>query len=323
MKIAIISKGGNELDEGMKKYGKQIYNNIKFSDHNVRFFNIYNIGSLEMWKELYVFGPDIIHLIPGVTSKNLLLLYSLKKICKSTTIVNVLQNNVNPTIASVDQISPDIALVQSKSSVKIFNNTDTKINWIGSGVDLDKFDSNITKLEARNKLGIETKNEVYLHVGHIKEGRNVESLAQLTEHGKVIVVGSPKYKPNQQVLKKLKKSGCKVVIEYIPNIQIYYTAADYYIFPTKEENNSIPLPLSILESLAAGTPVISTKYGGIQDWFDQSESIQFVDEINSENVLSQRQMLVNDNTRDLVKNFTWENISNEIVEMYCEEYDKK
>jgi glycosyltransferase involved in cell wall biosynthesis len=51
-------------------------------------------------------------------------------------------------------------------------------------------------------------------------------------------------------------------------ISLVYSAADVFVIPTREDN----LPLTVLESLACGTPVIGSDVGGVPDMVRQGET---------------------------------------------------
>jgi glycosyltransferase involved in cell wall biosynthesis len=53
------------------------------------------------------------------------------------------------------------------------------------------------------------------------------------------------------------RDGVKIIEEYLPNIQVVYQLADVYIFPTISRDYVIDIPLSAIEALACGTPVIT------------------------------------------------------------------
>ena len=71
-----------------------------------------------------------------------------------------------------------------------------------------------------------------------------------------------------------------IINEYLENIEFYYKASDYYCFPVRNPKYCIDLPFSIVESLACGTPVLSTPFGVISSGFTGIQLIRDVENWN-------------------------------------------
>jgi glycosyltransferase involved in cell wall biosynthesis len=154
------------------------------------------------------------------------------------------------------------------------------------GVDTDKFSpvANMAERAAlREKYGLAIDARVYLHVGQITAKRNVLLLANLVDTGtEVVVVGSSSsaaqgFPHDAEVVEYLESRGVKVWIRYFEKVQELYRLADCYLFPTFHETGGIGFPLSVLEALACGTTVVTTRFGGLPAEFANRWPLQFGD----------------------------------------------
>ena len=127
------------------------------------------------------------------------------------------------------------------------------------------------KKTLRAQYGISLDAFVVTHVGHLNHGRNLTSLMPLqTAHVQVVIVGSsstPEDAIGPASLKaELENKGAIVLDRFIERIEEIYQLSDLYIFPVKNKNSSIGMPLSILEARACGIPVLTTDFGGVKQF---------------------------------------------------------
>ncbi len=136
-----------------------------------------------------------------------------------------------------------------------------------AGVDLERFGtvSPEKKRDLRQTLGFPEDRVVVLHVGHLNTGRNLAAFHCFKGQGEFfpVVVGSTTVSPNTEVVNGLRDAGVTVIHKYIQRIEEYYQAADCYLFPTIDDRWCVQVPLSVIESLACGTPVVATRFEGL------------------------------------------------------------
>jgi glycosyltransferase involved in cell wall biosynthesis len=80
-----------------------------------------------------------------------------------------------------------------------------------------------------------------------------------------LVVGSTKTDYDQSVIHTLLANGVAVHRDYVSDIASVYRAADVYVFPVHGARGAIDLPLSVLEALACGVPVVARPFGVLSD----------------------------------------------------------
>jgi dTMP kinase len=101
-----------------------------------------------------------------------------------------------------------------------------------------------------------------LHVGHIRRSRNLDALASLAVRGaNVLLVASPDTAQNDALRRRLEDAGVAVHRARVTDMAAVYRAADLYVFPVTDVRGCIETPMSALESLAVGTPVVATPFG--------------------------------------------------------------
>lgn len=148
-------------------------------------------------------------------------------------------------------------------------------DYIKTGVDTARF-CPVTpekKYALRRKYGIPEGKPVVLHVGHLRQGRNIGPLLDLPDHWQVILVVSSYMADSRDAAfrqKFLEKSNVMLIEDYVPQIQELYQLADVYLFPVTEPGNCIDVPLSALEAASCGIPVAATAYGELRELLELS-----------------------------------------------------
>ncbi|MEJ5226582.1 glycosyltransferase family 4 protein [Thermodesulfovibrio sp.] len=147
---------------------------------------------------------------------------------------------------------------------------------IYNGTDLDKFeklDRETYRNQIRKKFGIDNKDFVLLFVGSGFERKGVKYLIEAAEKVEqpltVLVVGKGNSKRYVKYIKKQRVIFCGPQRE----IEKFYVASDLFLFPTIYE----PFGLVVLEAMASGLPVITTKLCGASEIITHGENGFVVD----------------------------------------------
>ena len=137
--------------------------------------------------------------------------------------------------------------------------------------------SSVITEQYRKKLGISKKDKVVLFVGRMSAEKGIDQLLNAVEltkvrNIKVVIVGSYYYSENikdeyQNKLHEMaKKMDNKIIFAgYIGQDELpyLYSASDIVVLPSMWEE---PAGLTMIEALACGKPVITTKSGGIPEY---------------------------------------------------------
>lgn len=109
--------------------------------------------------------------------------------------------------------------------------------------------------ELKKKFGIDPSKPLVVHVGHCSAGRGLEDFATIT-NAERMVVASGMFE-NAETIACLDQAGVKIHKGYLPHVEEIYQMADVYFFPTHSTEYVISVPLSVMEALSCGVPVIA------------------------------------------------------------------
>lgn len=187
-----------------------------------------------------------------------------------------------------------------------------RVRYIRTGVDTQRFvpvaPEQAAQLKAR--YGLDPNKKTVLHVGHLKQGRNLDQLLKIDPSYQILLVTSTLTKNEQDVLLEQRlraRPDLHIVTDYLPEIQQVYQLCDVYFFPVVQEGNCIDVPLSCLEAAACGKPVVTTVYGetkqflGKPGWF-------FLDSLEKEEINSRLEEALTDSGTDIrhsVAEYDW------------------
>ena len=139
---------------------------------------------------------------------------------------------------------------------------------------IDQFREKISKEEARNYLGIQADKKILLMVGTICErkgqGTLAEAVAQLRKTRKdfqCYLVGAneqiagPYLKKIYNIIKENHLHDTLKVVPEVKELYWYYRASDIFVFTSRSEC----YPLSTLEAMAFGLPIVTTPCCGVTE----------------------------------------------------------
>jgi glycosyltransferase involved in cell wall biosynthesis len=335
LRIVLIGTFATRADEGLRSISSRILKELQ-KEHEVIAFNTWESlgwGSVQTVKR---FKPNILHYLTGPTVRSFVVLRVYKLLLGD---IICIASSIRPFFSSksrwaVSFLKPDLVLTQATRWETFFRSKGIKTIPLMNGVDLARFqpvDRPQTSKELRRKYGIPIDKFVVLHVGHIKENRNVEVLAGLQGFSDVqcVVVGSTSTEVNRSLKDRLSSAGCIVIDEFVENIAELYQLSDCYVFCVRDvaandypayyqQVGVIDTPLSVLEAMASNLPVVTTRIGSLPRLFEERDGFHFYDG-SLENLL-QKIGTVRKNpaakTREMVAPYDWTRIIAQLEEIY-------
>lgn len=312
-------------DEGMAKVGSYLSKELS-NRHDVLHLSVKRLFSKEFWKKIKDFCPQIIHYIPGTSIRNLIIIKVLKFYCGRAKIITSVQQ---PNFSAFSKIlipllKPDLVLVQSLRTERMFNSAGCRTVFLPNGVDSQRFIpvSSEVKRTLKAKYQVDTTKAIVLHVGPLRKWRNIDILGKVQQHedNQVIAIASTTNPSEKEACQQLKQAGCMVWQTYLENIEEVYALSDYYIFPPTYKLGSIEVPLSVMEAMSCNLQVISTKYGALPRLFTEGEGLYFAD--RDVDLVSLLKRVKTDNrqvkTREKVLTYTWGSIAERLEQIYSE-----
>lgn len=217
--------------------------------------------------------------------------------------------------------------------INFYGVPEEKITVIPNGVDLNEFRPDKEKREKiRQKLGIGENEILLLFTGHEFERKGlrylIEALPMLKDKNiiKLVVIGKDNPEPYKRLAQKLEVLDKVKFIGFVPDITLYYSASDVFVFPTAYEAFS----LATLEAIASGLPILATRVNGTRELIKEGYNGFFI-ERDPTNIAEKINILIEDvnlrkqmsrNARKTAEKYSWDKIAKRYVEVY-EEVSKK
>lgn len=235
--------------------------------------------------------PDIIHYVTGPTIRSLLVLAAYRRIMPGTrTVVSAVRPYLGRAARrAVRFLGPDLFLGQSERWEALFADAGVATRFVPNGVDLERFKplDGGSVAEVRRKYGLPVDRTLLLHVGHLRRNRGLEHLIRLQAGGiQTVLVASTAMPADEALRRELVAAGCIVLHQYLDRIEEVYGACDCYVFPVVDrppeqfpesynEIGVIDTPLSVLEAMSCGLPVVATPFGALPRMFGQVSGLWF------------------------------------------------
>lgn len=327
LRIVMLSDYQSRMDEGVNNIAAHMMEHVG-GVHEIRHECLRPYRRLlrpGFWNSVRRVRPDIIHFVPGPTLKSFLLVKALQMVCpKAKTVMSAAHPAFSRRWKSlIRRLAPDLILVQSPESRRMFAEMGFRTWFVPGGVDTDRFlpVTQEAKRQLRMRYGLPPDEFVVLHVGPLKRGRNLLAFRALVEKGvTVLVVGSLTVPSESDVKQELLDSGCTVWHRYFENISEVYGLADCYVFPTLDRDHCVETPLSVLEAMSCNLPVVSTPFRALPHMFQEGDGLIFCrDEAAMLQALRGiRSGSVPCNTRAKVSEYTWDKVGEAIERAYRE-----
>ena len=217
--------------------------------------------------------------------------------------------------------------------VQYYHVSKDRIGVVPCGVNLNLFRP-MNGAAARRQLGLDSEDSVLLFVGRFDPLKGIDRLLSTMTHLKhrenlrLVIIGgdgdqSPEFQRLQAVSAEL---GIQNAVSFVGRVDQkdlppYYSAADILVVPSYYES----FGLVGLESLACGTPVVSTRVGVLEDLLKQNNIGHLVENATPrslaegiEKILSivSKTRLQDERIRSTVLRFQWPTVASAITDEY-------
>ncbi|RLF64236.1 MAG: glycosyltransferase family 1 protein [Thermoplasmata archaeon] len=236
----------------------------------------------------------------------------------------------------ISKVNKIIAVSEAaKKFISYFTQKDAVV--IPNGVSIKKFHP-VDKYLAREKVGLDG-DPIILYVGRLvpKKGvdvliRSMKEVVESYPHALLVIAGSGKMMPLLKTLVRI--AGLEKNILFLgfvgENLLPYlYNSADVFALPSITAES---FGIVLLEAMASGVPVISTRVGGIEEVLGGGKYGYLVEPNNSSELARGIIELLDDkNLREDIakkgrerveKEYSWDNVGKRVMEVY-EEVEKK
>jgi glycosyltransferase involved in cell wall biosynthesis len=212
-----------------------------------------------------------------------------------------------------------------KEKIKKLGISEHKIRVIGNGHDPDMFFP-MDRTECRRKSGLPLDKMVYLSVGALKPVKGFSALisayGQLKRLGLdfvAYIVGEGEERDH--LASQIRHLGLEETVSLqgaLPRKDVaeWMNAADFLVVSSVSEG----MPCAVIESLACGTPVLSTPVGGIPEILNPS--VGLIGEGLTETALVDvirrgiHSRFTNGKIAEYARQFKWEYVANQVSQLY-------
>lgn len=262
---------------------------------------------------------DVVIYIPssGLTGFGLGRSLLLRYVARSPTILIALQERHIGALHRIIALMarPELILSPVKGLTTKLSRLGFDTGFIMPGYDESLFQPVETgvKRRLRDKYGLPQDRYIVLHVGHVRESRNMQAFLRYREWGENIqpVIKAGEHDPAWR--DRLRRAGIIVIDEYIAAVHELYQAADCYLFPILCPTGALEFPLSVIEAAACNLPVLTTRFGALPGVIPEGNGILYLENASDipRYLLKIKELKVN--TSEAVRNFSWEMVFGKYV----------
>jgi glycosyltransferase involved in cell wall biosynthesis len=208
-----------------------------------------------------------------------------------------------------------------------------KIVVIPNGINIDEFDIPYSKEECRKKLGLPLDKKILLFFGYLSPYKGPDVLVKAMSRvvkdvpdAELVFAGKGVMRDELEMSSK--SLGVEKNVKFAGFVEdslkpLYYKAADVFVLPSMMSTECYPL--TILEAMACGVPIVASKIGGIPDAVKDGENGLLVQPRDSEALADAIiYLLETEDTREKlgksgrkkVEDYSWNKIAEETEKIY-------
>lgn len=333
--MVILTDGlSDKPDEGFLKVATGIVKEIKKTDPSVKIVSCgekseyadENVGKSKLFlskkiKKAIRGGREVLY-VPkaSATLGSAIRTYNLSRGGKRKVRVLLTMDYPLSKIASrfFEKSNAEFYVLSERMKIRLSESLKNRVKLLKTGINTNDFYKVAPdeKARLRKKYGFGEDDVIVLHAGHMNYNRNADKLALVQDGYKVLFVVSSATKKDENLREfLLERKNVTLFERYADRMCELYQISDVYLFPVKEDNACIETPLSVLEAIACGLPVIATEYGQLKE-FRGVDGITFIDEIN-EKTLNEKiaEVLEKKKSADvkIIEKYSFENCVSDIL----------
>lgn len=216
---------------------------------------------------------------------------------------------------------------------EVLSSESVHVETIPNGVDMEEMSTTKSTEDAKSEIGLQTENFTILFLGshHRRKGIDilVQAFAELSESTDditLILAGSGEETPAlKREVEKLGIDEDVVFPGYVPESEkpTYMKAADVFVLPSRTPGAEV-FPLVLLESAAAGTPVIASDFPSIRSIVDEHDFGLLVEPNNASALSGALSTLINSsqlksyqqNALLMAESHQWSSIADQYESLY-------
>lgn len=219
-------------------------------------------------------------------------------------------------------VRPDLAVALSEETELVLQGAGMTTWRMTMGVDAAKFRLALPgeKAKLREAWGLPRDTFLVTHVGHLKRERfRVQLLAELAALPgvTVLVLGSPHTPAEEDTVAEARAAGVVVRRELVEDVSALYRMSDLYLFPVRNPFACVGVPLSVIEALACGCPVLSTPFQALPELLPEKPgAIRYAatDDEMPDLVREFQKSMSTVDRQAVVTRFSWESLARELLE---------
>jgi beta-1,4-mannosyltransferase len=204
----------------------------------------------------------------------------------------------------------------------------TPITTIFHGHYINQYQRNSSRTQARERLGIEQNDIVYLFFGQIRPYKQVPYLIDIftamdTNRLKLVVAGNPKSDPLEKKIQEKcqKEDEISTTLKFIPDskVKIYFQAANIVVLPYRDIFTSG----SAILAFSFARPVIAPRLGCLRELVDDEENGFLYDPDETDGLKNSMQRalipdldLMGENGYEKIRQRNWRSIATRTREVY-------
>lgn len=237
-------------------------------------------------------------------------------------ISRLILRNANAVIALTRDMKQEMQKIYSR-----------EVEVIPNGIELQDYRDLGAKAEIRRSLGLGGDERLVLFVGTLRPVKGlpflIEAMSIMRQHNPVarlMLVGDGQERRGLQGL--VEESDMEDAVTFVgevPNEKVpeYMAAADVLVLPSLSEG----FPVTILEAMAAGLPVVATRVGGLTEIVEDGENGFLVEPRSPQETADRLCLLLADdslrerisrNNREKAKAYSWDRVADRLEALYQE-----